>query len=291
MFIKDLYEKDLVVSLEIFPPKPTDSIQTIYQTLEGLKDLSPDFISVTYGAGGQSKSHTLEIANIIKNKYHIEALAHLTCSHSTRSEIDAILSELQAKGIENILALRGDIPLLDHLPTSSDFHYAKDLVSHIEKSNAFGIGCACYPEGHLESLKKVDDLKHLKEKVQCGADFLISQLFFDNQLFYDFLEKLDLMDLDIPVSAGIMPVINTRQIQRITSMCGVAISDKFKRIIEKYEYKPQALKEAGMAYATEQIIDLIAFGVQGIHLYTMNRPEVARKIIGDISHIRKAFAS
>lgn len=293
MYIKELFNKKPVISLEIFPPKPTTPINSIYNTLEGLKDLKPDFISVTYGAGGTSKSYTVELADIIKNTYHIEPLAHLTCYNSTKEEIDSILRELKEKNIENILALRGDLPkdCNTHKATDVNFNYAKDLVSAINCCGGFSIGGACYPEGHIDCTSTLEDLKNLKEKVSNGVDFLITQLFFDNEIFYSFKEKLDILGTSVPVSAGIMPVINKKQIERITLMCGATLTPKFKRILDKYEYNPKALTEAGMAYATEQIIDLLSFGVDGIHLYTMNRPDVARKIINDISNIRCSFAA
>lgn len=291
MKIKKLFNKSPVISLEIFPPKPESPIDTVLDTIEALSDLKPDFISVTYGAGGSSKSHTLKIADIIKNKYNIEALAHLTCINSTKNDVAGILKELKDSGIENILALRGDIPQNEDFDLSAkrDFKYAKDLVNYIKESGDFCIGGACYPEGHIECSDNVSDLHHLKEKVDTGVDFLITQLFFDNNLFYDFKEKLDILGVNIPVSAGIMPVINKKQIERITNLCGASIPLKFGRILDKYEHNPEALKEAGIAYATEQIIDLLSAGVDGIHLYTMNRPEVARKILGQIWNIRKHF--
>jgi len=293
MYIKDLFNKKPVISLEIFPPNPTSPITSIYNTLEGLKELKPDFISVTYGASGTSKAYTVEIANIIKNTYNIEALAHLTCYNSTKEEIDSILKELKEKNIENVLALRGDLPKDFNTTQISDvpFNNANDLVHLINAYGGFSIGGACYPEGHIDCKSTLDDLKNLKEKVFCGVDFLITQLFFDNEIFYNFKEKLDILGVSVPVSAGIMPVINKKQIERITSMCGATLTPKFKRILNKYEYNSEALTEAGIAYATEQIIDLLSFGVDGIHLYTMNRPDVARKIISDISNIRNCFAS
>jgi len=290
MLIKDLYNKKPVLSLEIFPPKPTTPIDIIYDTIDGLKDLKPDFISVTYGAGGNSREHTVEIADILKNKYNVETLAHLTCYNSTRTEIENILNKLKENNVENILALRGDIPK-DNLNNFSDpqFEHASDLVKHIKKQNNFCIGGACYPEGHIECLNKIKDLKYLKAKVDNGLDFLITQIFFDNEILYDFLEKIDILGIKIPISAGVMPVINNKQIQRITQMCGTKLTQKFQRIIEKYEYNPEALKEAGIVYATERIIDLLSYGIDGIHLYTMNKPEVARKIFSNISNIRSTL--
>lgn len=291
MKIKELYKNKPVISLEIFPPKPENPIDTVLDTIAALSDLKPAFISVTYGAGGGTKSHTVKIADIIKNKYNIEALAHLTCVGSTRADIDSILKQLKNSNIENIMALRGDFPAGADSAShgSSQYKYARNLIDHIKEADSFCIGAACYPEGHIECPDKVEDLKHLKLKAENGADFLITQLFFDNELFYSFIEKLDILGVNLPVSAGIMPVINKKQIERITSLCGATIPAKFRRILNKYGDNPAALKEAGIAYATEQIIDLLSYGADGIHLYTMNRPEVARGIISQISEIRSFF--
>ena len=289
MKIRDLFNNKPVISLEIFPPKPGTPLDGVLNTIEALSDLKPDFISVTYGAAGGSKSHTVQIADTIKNKYGIEALAHLTCINSTKEEVEKILHELQKANVENILALRGDRTKDEKLipSTNCDFAYASDLILHLKAAGDFCIGAACYPEVHTEAENALVDLRSLKRKVKAGVDFLITQLFLDNNFFYDFREKLDLMELKVPVSAGIMPVINKKQIERITSLCGASIPPKFRRILDKYENNPEALKEAGIAYATEQIIDLLSCDVDGIHLYTMNKPEVARGIIGQISRIRK----
>jgi len=286
MYIKDMFQEKTVMSLEIFPPKTTSPIDTVLSTLEGLKDIKPDFISVTYGAAGSGRSNTTKIASLIKNKYNIEALAHLTCISSTETEIDNILKELKENNIQNILALRGDIPALTEV--KGEFTYANDLVQKIKKAGNFSIGAACYPEGHIEASNLVNDMKNLKLKVESGADFLITQMFFENGLFYEFREKLDLLGVNIPVTAGIMPVINKKQIEKITSFCGASLPAKFKRILWKYENNPEALKQAGIVYATEQIIDLLAEGVDGIHLYTMNKPEVAKKIFENFDSIRQS---
>lgn len=288
MKIKDLYAKKTVISLEIFPPKQEAPIDTVLDTIDALSDLKPDFISVTYGATGGSKSHTVRIADLIKNKYGIEALAHLTCINSTKEEVEEILDGLKKANVENVLALRGDRPqnVSSDPPEKCAYSYASDLIAHIKTVDDFCIGGACYPEVHIEAENCVADLRNLKRKVGVGVDFLITQLFLDNNLFYDFKEKLELMELNVPVSAGIMPVINKKLIERITSLCGATIPPKFRRILDKYEHNPEALKEAGIAYATEQIIDLLSYGVDGIHLYTMNKPEVARKILGQIACIR-----
>lgn len=288
MKIKELFKNSPVISLEIFPPKPESPVEIILDTIDALSDLKPDFISVTYGAGGSSKSHTIEIANLIKNKYNVEALAHLTCINSKKSDIDRVLGELKGYDVDNVLALRGDLPQDGSFDFTAkrDFGYAKDLVNYIKEKNDFCIAGACYPEGHIENPDIISDLHNLKCKVDTGVDFLITQLFFDNNLFYNFKEKVDLLGIDIPISAGIMPVINKKQIERITKLCGASIPLKFRRIMDKYEYNPEALKDAGVAYATEQIIDLLSFGIDGIHLYSMNRPDIARGIFNQIENIR-----
>ena len=289
MKIKDLFNGKPVISLEIFPPKPEAPIGTIFETIHELADLDPAFISVTYGAGGSGKGHTVQIADVIQNKYGIDALAHLTCINATQEEINEVLQALKDANVENVLALRGDKPqgVSKEELTGNTYKYASDLIDHIQEFGGFSIGAACYPEYHSEATDRVSDLKHLRDKVNRGTDFLITQLFLDNNYFYDFKEKVDLMDITVPISAGIMPVINKKQIERITSLCGTNIPDKFKRILTKYEHNPEALKDAGIAYATEQIVDLLSSGVDGIHLYTMNKPEVARRIIEPISSIRK----
>jgi methylenetetrahydrofolate reductase (NADPH) len=288
MKIKDLFKQKTVMSLEIFPPKANSPMETVLNTLEELKDINPDFISITYGAAGSGRSDTVKIAGIIKNKFNIEALAHLTCINSNDKEIENIIKGLTDNNIQNILALRGDIPENKDIESSSNCQYihASDLVKRIKTEGKFSIGAACYPEGHIECIKKLDDLKNLKTKVESGTDFLITQMFFDNEIFNSFREKLELMGINIPISAGIMPVINKKQIEKITSLCGASLPPKFKRILWKYEHKPEALKQAGIAYAIEQIIDLLAEDVDGVHLYTMNRPEVAKKIFESFTNIR-----
>ncbi|SHI84519.1 5,10-methylenetetrahydrofolate reductase (NAD(P)) [Lutispora thermophila DSM 19022] len=287
--IKYLFRKKPVISLEIFPPKPESPIDTVLETVDALSALRPDFMSVTYGAAGSTKGPTVQIADIIKNKYGIEALAHVTCINSTKYEIDGILHQLKKSNIENILALRGDKPK-DEIYAArkhKEYEYASDLIAHIKSLGNFCIGAACYPEIHLEAESREADLLNLKRKVDLGADFLITQLFLDNNFYYDFMEKISVMDISVPISVGIMPVINKKQIERITSLCGASIPAKFRRILDRYENNPEALKEAGIAYATEQIIDLLSSGVDGIHLYTMNKPEIAIKILGQISNIRR----
>ncbi|WP_129596196.1 methylenetetrahydrofolate reductase [NAD(P)H] [Anaerophilus nitritogenes] len=287
MYIKDIFtKKKPVISFEIFPPKPSASIQTIYNTIDALAPLRPDYISVTYGAGGSTSKKTVEIASMIKNTYDIEALAHLTGITYNKKEIDHILKELNENNIENVLALRGDLPQDPEFKLSEelDFKYASHLVKHIKLNQKFCIGGACYPEGHMDTTKE-EDLSNLCKKVDAGVDFLITQLFLDNHFFYEFKEKTIKRNINIPIQAGIMPVINKNQIRRIISLCGAYIPKKFLKIIDKYENNPEALKDAGIAYATDQIIDLLSSGVDGIHIYTMNNPEVAKRIVSNTSSI------
>lgn len=293
MKISDLFkEKKTVLSLEVFPPKIDSPVETIFKTLDELKDIKPDYISVTYGAGGKAKDRTVEIASKIKNEYKIESLAHLTCISATKEEIEENLANMRKNNLENILALRGDFPEDPdfEFPDPLRYTYASDLIRELKENGEFSIGGACYPEGHVDCDNKVKDIKYLKKKVDMGAEFLISQLFFDNELFYRFMEEIDLAGIDVPVSAGVMPVLNKNQIMRITKLSGCVIPPKFQRILDRYENNPAALKEAGEAYAIEQIIDLMAWGVRGIHLYTMNKPDTAKRIISNIDNIRRLQA-
>lgn len=275
-----------VFSCEVFPPKRDMPVDSIYTTLDGLKDIHPDFISVTYGAGGSRVNQTTrEIASIIENKYHIPAMAHLTCVGADREDVDRLLVDLKTAGVENILALRGDIS--PDVTPKTDFTYASDLVTYIRSHSDLGVSAACYPEGHLESPDLVSDIRHLKEKVDAGAQHLVSQLFFDNEDFFRFLERCRIAGINVPIEAGIMPVLSQASIQRMVSMCGASMPSRLTRILARYGDHPDALREAGIAYAIDQISDLIAGGVDGIHLYTMNNPEVAQQIAGSVSAIRR----
>lgn len=284
MRIRDMFEKGTVFSFEIFPPKKTAPVEIIYNTLEELKDLKPDFISVTYGAGGSGNSvPTCEIAHTIKEKYGIEPAAHLPCINYTKDEITAILKDFEQHGIENILALRGDIN--PDIPPKKEFKYASELVEFIKTKGDFDIAGACYPEGHIDTPDMVQDVLNLKKKVDAGASHLISQLFFDNQYFYSFVEKAKIAGINVPIEAGIMPVTNKNSIERIVSMCGASLPPKFAKMMQKYENNPEALRDAGIAYAIDQIVDLVSNGVDGIHLYTMNNAYVARRITEAVGNI------
>lgn len=266
-----------MMSFEVFPPKRNDAVDTIYQTLDALKDLSPDFISVTYGAGGSDNCKaTFEIAENIKQRYGIESVAHLPCIGLDRKDVNSLLERLRAANISNILALRGDLPA--ETVKAGDFAHASDLIAYIKEWGDFHILAACYPEGHLESHSLVEDIQNLKKKVDAGAGQLVSQLFFDNECFYRFQERCELAGIHVPIEAGIMPVTGKKQIERMVSLCGASLPPKFRAILDRYGDSPEALRDAGIAYAIDQIVDLICHGVDGIHLYTMNQPDTARRI-------------
>lgn len=286
MKIRDLFDQKTVFSFEVFPPKKTSSVDVVYKALDELKDLKPDFISVTFGAGGSNNNtFACDVASRIKES-GITPMIHLPCINYTKEEISATLDEIKKRGIENILALRGDKN--PDIEPKNDFPHASDLVTYIKSHGDFDIAGACYPECHPDSDTIIDDIINLKKKVEAGTTHLISQLFFDNDSFYEFREKTVLAGIDVPIEAGIMPVVNKNQIERMVTTCGASLPRKFVRIMQKYEDNPEALRDAGIAYAINQIVDLIASGVDGIHLYTMNNPYVARKISEAVSGIINA---
>ncbi len=270
-----------VLSFEIFPPKKEEALKNIDATLERLCDLHPDFISVTFGAGGSAADNkTVGIARKIKDNYGVEPMVHLTCLHYSRQEISELLKQFEDAGIENILALRGDVN--PNVPMKQDFHYASELVEFIRGQGNFHISGACYPETHLEAPDAITDIRNLKRKVDAGVSHLVSQLFFENDYFYRFYEKTRIAGIDVPVEAGIMPVTNRAQIERMVHTCGASLPEKFERILHKYEDNKEALFDAGMAYALNQIVDLIANDVDGVHIYTMNNTKIAGRICDGI---------
>ena len=277
-------KKKPVLSFEIFPPKRDKAIQNIDETLAILSELNPDFISVTFGAGGShTDNQTVELAKRIKQQYGIDPLVHLTCLNSSKFEICELLEELKEAEIDSILALRGDKnPAVEE---KQDFRYASDLVKFSRQYGDFSISGACYPECHTESKNKIEDIAYLKEKVDSGVQHLISQLFFDNNAFYSFQEHIQIAGMHVPVEAGIMPVINKAQIERMVTLCGASLPEKFSRVMHKYEDNKEALFDAGMAYAINQIVDLLAHDVDGIHIYTMNNPIVAKRICDGIKNL------
>ncbi len=287
MKISELFKDGhTVFSFEIFPPKKNGSIDTVYKTLDELTDLHPDFISVTYGAGGTAAGcSTREIVSIIKEKYHTESIAHLTCVNSTKTDIDRVVEDFNTHGIENVLALRGDIN--PDIPPKEDFKHASELITYMKERSDLSFSGACYPEGHPESSSLDEDIENLKRKVDAGATHLMSQLFFDNGSFYRFIEKARAAGITVPIEAGIMPCVNANSIKRMVGLCGASLPPKFTKIIARFGDDPEAMRDAGIAYANEQIVDLVSSGVDGIHLYTMNNPYVARKISEAVSSIIK----
>lgn len=284
MKLDNIFKGKQVFSLEVFPPKRDMPIDTIYKTLEELSEIKPAFISVTYGAGGSENcAATLEIASTIKNKYGIEAVAHLPGINLSKADVLKMLDDFQKNDIQNILALRGD-GNPDMKPVG-DFNHADELVEFIKKNGDFHVAGACYPEGHTESEDLITDIKYLKKKVDAGCDHLISQLFFDNEHFYRFRERCELAGINVPIEAGIMPVLNKKQIERMVTMCGASLPTKFVKMMAKYENNPEALKDAAIAYAVDQIVDLVSQGVDGIHLYTMNKPDTARRIYKSVASL------
>ena len=287
MKIPELFEqKKPVFSLEIFPPKKKANIDTIYDTVAKLAECNPDFISVTYGAGGNlADNSTCEIASNIKKKYGIETAAHLTCVNSTREDVKEMIGRFQAADIRNVLALRGDI--VPDQEIKKDFEHANELAREIQRkcNDDIEILGACYPEGHYESRSLDEDIHNLKYKIGAGVKALITQLFFDNQLFYEFIGKARMMGIRVPISAGIMPIVNSRQIERTVALSGASLPHEFTKMIGLYENDPEGLFDAGIEYAVNQIRDLITNGVDGIHLYIMNNPEVARRVYEDIKDL------
>ena len=288
MKIIDMFNKKRpVISFEIFPPRPDVPLDRIYAQLESFEALSPDYISVTYGAGGSRKGRTLEIASRIKKLHNIESMAHFTCVGHTKEEIDNMLKAMHESGLENILALRGDPPAdqPDFDFGRSAYKYAYELIQHIRRVNDFCVAAAAYVEGHVDSRRLSEDLAHLKEKVDTGVDFLITQLFFDNRLFFDFIEKARAKGIECPVAAGIMPIFKADQIKSIALKSGCSIPARVVLMMDKYQNDPEDMRKAGIEYASYQIRELIGEGVDGIHLYTMNRPKSTREIMDNISDL------
>ncbi len=287
MQIKELFnKKNPVISFEVFPPNKNFTKEKLVEVTGQLAELNPDFISVTYGAGGTNKSGTIDIASHIKNNLDIEVMSHLTCIGSKKQDISNYIQEIKKHNIKNVLALRGDIPQGrdESIYNEGDYRYASDLINDIKNEN-ITIAAAFYPETHFEN-NDLQDLIHLKNKVDLGVDFLISQIFFDNDKFFNFMEQAQKLNINVPLSAGIMPVTNAAQIKRITSLCKSSIPKKLEKILDKYGHDSESMKKAGFIYATEQIIELLANDIPAIHLYAMNKPEVAKAIMNNIEFIR-----
>ncbi|MCD7947057.1 MAG: methylenetetrahydrofolate reductase [Oscillospiraceae bacterium] len=286
MAIQSLYGRGRpVISLEIFPPKRDDAIQTIYDALKRMADYRPDFISVTYGAGGSGgRNRTAEIAAFIRREYGIESMAHLTCVGATRDMTRQTLEQMHQDGIQNVLVLRGDLP--PDRAAAGEYSHAEELVRETAARGDFCIGAACYPEGHIDCACMEDDLQHLLCKQEAGADFFVSQLFFDNTQFYRFLDMARAHGITLPISAGIMPILGRTQIERMIFMCGASLPSSIVRLLHKYEDNPDDLRKAGIEYAATQMEDLLSQKVDGVHLYSMNKPEIAAHCFTRIGHPR-----
>lgn len=275
------------LSFEVFPPKKDANFESVRHAVSEIAELKPSFMSVTYGAGGGTSKYTLEIAKEIKDKHGVETLAHLTCVSSTRETIFDRIRELKEDGIENVMALRGDLLPDMNLADSKnwDYSHAVELVKDLKGEGSFCIGGACYPEVHPESLNQREDILHIKEKVEAGCDFLTTQMFFDNNLLYNFMYKLREEGVRVPVIAGVMPITNSNQIERALKLSGCYVPQRFKAMVDRFGSDKEAMKEAGIVYATDQIIDLFSNGINNVHVYTMNNPDVARKIMENLSNI------
>ncbi len=288
MKIRDILQKDRpTISFEVFPPKTMDNYASVEKATMKIAELQPDFMSITYGAGGGTSAYTIDIAANLMKTYNTPVLTHLKCVSSTKEKVHEVLGQMKDHGIENVLALRGDIPAASEFPLPGQYHYAAELIEDIKSQGDFCIGAACYPEGHVEAPNQREDMRHLKEKVDAGCDFLTTQMFFDNSVMYSFLYQIREMGITVPVLAGVMPVTNKKQIKRSCELSGTYLPTRFKRMVDKFGDDPASMKQAGIAYATEQIIDLIANGVKGIHVYSMNKPEIAQAVMHNLSEILK----
>lgn len=288
MKISEILKSEKVgISCELFPPKLGSQLENVKEVVKEMAKLKPSYMSITYGATGGTSEYTVDIANEIKNVYHIPALAHLTCASSTREKVHSVIEQLKEKHIENILALRGDIPKDADFPLPNQYKHASELIYDIKSQGDFCIGGACYPEGHPEVPNMNEDLEHLKEKVDAGCNFLTTQMFFDNNIYYNFMYKVLKKNINVPIVAGIMPVTRGSQVKQIISLSGNMVPPRFKAIVDRFADWPEAMRQAGIAYATEQIIDLIANGVNHVHIYTMNRPDIAGAILNNLSEILK----
>ena len=274
------------LSFEVFPPKTQENFDSVERATSEIAAMHPSYMSITYGAAGTTSGYTIDIADRIRQRYDVPVMVHLTCVTSTREKIRDVLRQLRERNIENVLALRGDIPTDIDFPLPGQYRYASELIEQIRVEDAdLCIGAACYPEGHIESANRQEDLRHLKEKVDAGCDFLTTQMFFDNSILYNFLYRARDIGITVPVVPGIMPVTNGKQIARICSLSGTHLPARFQAIVDKFGDRPDAMQQAGIAYATEQIVDLLANGIEHIHVYSMNKPQVAQCIQQNLSRL------
>ena len=286
MKLRDIIGKDKVtLSFEVFPPKTQTNYESVFDAAMGVAALKPDFMSVTYGAGGSTRENTVKFADAIQSKYDVTTIAHLTCVGATKADIRQSVEEMKAAGIENILALRGDRPKDYEGEPFIDFHYASELIAEIKTMGDFCIGGACYPEGHTEAANKKEDILNLKKKVDAGCEFLTTQMFFDNNILYNFLYRIREQGITVPVIPGIMPITRATQVKTAVQLSGTNVPERFRNLVDHFGTNPAAMEQAGIAYATDQIIDLIANGINNIHVYSMNKPHIAEGIMKNISEM------
>ena len=286
MKLRDIIGKDKVtLSFEVFPPKTQANYESVFDAAMGVAALKPDFMSVTYGAGGSTRENTVKFADAIQSKFDVTTIAHLTCVGATKEDIKKTVEEMKVAGIENILALRGDRPSNYVGEPFTDFHYASELIAEIKSLGDFCIGGACYPEGHIEAVNKKEDIINLKKKVDAGCEFLTTQMFFDNNILYNFLYRIREQGITVPVIAGIMPITRATQVKTAVELSGTNVPERFRNLVDHFGTNPAAMEQAGIAYATDQIIDLIANGITNIHVYSMNKPHIAEGIQKNISEM------
>ena len=286
MKLRDIIGNDKVtVSFEVFPPKTQMNYESVFDAAMGVAALKPDFMSVTYGAGGSTRENTVKFADAIQSKYDVTTIAHLTCVGATKADIRKTVEEMKVAGIENILALRGDRPAEFEGDPFTDFHYASELIAELKTMGDFCIGGACYPEGHTEAINKKEDILNLKKKVDAGCEFLTTQMFFDNNILYNFLYRIREQGITVPVIAGIMPITRATQVKTAVELSGTNVPERFRNLVDHFGTNPAAMEQAGIAYATDQIIDLIANGINNIHVYSMNKPHIAEGIKKNISEM------
>ena len=284
MKIKDLLQEKRTISCEFFPPREAEGIPNVLRAIERVKVYNPDFVSVTYGAGGSTRAFTEEITLRVKQEAALEVMAHLTCVGQTREELNGVLERLDQAGIENVIALRGDPPRgeTDFVPVEGGFQHATDLIRHIRQNFEFGVAGACYPEGHVEAVDLDSDLEYVKRKVDQGADFLITQLFYDNYYFFNFMEQARKAGIDTPVVPGVLPILSAPQIRRFTALCGAKIPPELDQQLDRYADDDRAVRELGIEYATNQVRELWDNGVPGVHFYVLNRTYAVSKILNNL---------
>ena len=285
MKIKDILKEKRTISCEFFPPRDVEGIPGVFRAVERIRSYNPDFVSVTYGAGGTTRAFTEEITTSLKRETDLEVMAHLTCVAQTREEVHQVLERLDEAGLENLIALRGDPPRgqTDFVPAEGGFHHATELLEHARENFEFGLAAACYPEGHTESADLMSDISYAKLKVDRGAEFLITQLFYDNQDYFEMVELADKAGIDVPIVPGVLPILSTQQIRRFTSLCGAKIPAALDRQLEKFTEDDHAVRELGIEYATSQVEELWNQGVPGVHFYVLNRSYSVSRILDNLN--------